>query len=334
MKRYDNLFSRICSLENLELAERKARRGKRYNAGMRAFDRDPAGNLEKLRALLLSGRYRTSPYTHFTIYEPKEREISRLPYYPDRIVHHAIMNVMEPIWTRQFISSTYACIKGRGIHKAVRDIQRDLRRDAAGTEYCLKIDIRHFYPNVDHEVLKAILRRKIKDARLLALLDGIVDSEEGLPIGNYLSQYFANIYLSGFDHWMKERVGAGHYYRYVDDIVVLSGSKAFLRDCFSEMRDYLSARLRLEVKDNWQVFPVESRGLDFLGYVFRHRFCLLRKRVKRHLIARAARLARLGVSGRNLRTALGSWFGWLKYCDSANLKNHLNSIVNEKVFVF
>lgn len=134
----------------------------------------------------MKGTYRTSTYKTFTIYEPKERIIFKLPFYPDRIVHHAIMNILEPIWVSIFINNTYSCIKGRGIHKAVRDIQQDLK-DIDGTKYCLKLDIKKFYPSIDHDVLKSIIRKKIKDEKLLNLLDGIIDSTDGVPIGNYLS---------------------------------------------------------------------------------------------------------------------------------------------------
>ena len=128
----------------------------------------------------------TYKYDTFIIREPKERLIFKLPYYPDRIVHHAIMNILEPIWRSVFITNTYSCIKKRGIHKALYDIQSALK-DKQNTVYCLKLDVRKFYPSIDHEILKQIVRKKIKDNKLLALLDGIIDSVEGVPIGNYLS---------------------------------------------------------------------------------------------------------------------------------------------------
>lgn len=145
---------------------------------------------------LKAGTYRTSEYSTFKIYEPKEREIFRLPYYPDRIVHHAVMNVLEPIWLSVFTADTYSCIKKRGIHAAARKLRRVIDKDKPGCAYCLKIDIRKFYPSVNNEVLKSIVRRKLKDTRLLQLLDEIIDSAEGLPIGNYLSQYLANLILT------------------------------------------------------------------------------------------------------------------------------------------
>ena len=331
MKRYDLLFDKICSTENLILADEKARKGKKHSRGVRMFDRNREKNLEKLRDLLLSGEYHTSRYTFFQVRDPKERTIARLPYYPDRIVHHAIMNILEPIFTRLYTADTYACIKGRGGHLARRKIMTALRRDPEGTKYCLKLDIRKYYPSVDHDVLKAIIRRKIKDQRVLRLFDEIIDSAPGLPIGNYLSQTLANVYLAYFDHFVKEVLGVRYYFRYVDDIVVLSSDKAQLRSILERMREYLGG-LHLEVKSNWQVFPVEARGVDFLGYVFRHGYVLLRKRIKHNLFKALAHQRKVAATCEEIRLAVASYIGWLKYTNSKHLTITLNNFCYGKVF--
>lgn len=318
-------------MENLRLADEKARKGKKHSRGVRLFDRNREKNLEKLRDLLLSGDYHTSRYTFFQVRDPKERTIARLPYYPDRIVHHAIMNIVEPIFTRLYTADTYACIKGRGGHKARHKIMEALRKDPEGTKYCLKLDIRKYYPSVDHEVLKAILRRKIKDVRLLALLGEIIDSAPGLPIGNYLSQTLANVYLAYFDHYMKETPGVRYYFRYVDDIVILGGEKPVLHGMLSRIRKFL-ADLALQVKDNWQVFPIEARGLDFLGYVFRHGYVRLRKRIKVRLFRRLAHLRKILHNRKDYRLAIGSYCGWLKYTNSNNLTKTLNTFCYAEIF--
>lgn len=333
MKRIDNLFAKICSVENLCEAERKARRGKTKSYGVRLFDKNRDGNIEVLSKMLIEGRYKTSEYSTFTITDPKERMIFRLPYYPDRIVHHAVMNVLEPIWVKLFVKNTYSCIKGRGIHKAVNDVKRDLKNDIHGTRYCLKIDIRKYYPSIDHDVLKSIIRRKIKDIRLLRLLDEIIDSADGVPIGNYLSQYFANLYLTYFDHWMKETKGVRYYYRYADDIVVLHHDKEYLHSLLRDIQNYLYSELHIEVKDNWQVFPVEDRGVDFLGYVFRHTYTRLRKRIKQNLFRKVIRQSKRLHDTRSRSMAIASYFGWLKYCNSHQLKVKLNTYYNEEIFL-
>ena len=318
-------------MENLILADEKARKGKKHSRGVRMFDRNREKNLEKLRDLLLSGEYHTSRYTFFQVRDPKERTIARLPYYPDRIVHHAIMNILEPIFTRLYTADTYACIKGRGGHLARRKIMAAMRRDPEGTKYCLKLDIRKYYPSVDHDVLKAIIRRKIKDQRVLRLLDEIIESAQGLPIGNYLSQTLANVYLAYFDHYVKEVLGVRYYFRYVDDIVILCGDKAVLRGYLSWMRVYL-AGLKLEIKSNWQIFPVEARGVDFLGYVFRHGYVLLRKRIKHNLFRVLAHQRKVARTCEEIRLAVASYIGWLKYTNSKHLTITLNNFCYGKVF--
>lgn len=329
MKRVNNIFERICSLDNLQAADERARKRKQYSYGVRLHDKRREKNLKELSEKMLKGEYRTSEYSVFTIHEPKEREIYRLPYYPDRIVHHAIMNVLEPIWVGTFIKNTYSCIKDRGIHKAVNDVKDALRSDADGTRYCLKIDIRKFYPSIDHDVLKGIIRKKIKDVRLLAMLDEIIDSAEGVPIGNYLSQFFANLYLSYFDHWVKEGARVKHYFRYADDMVFFGEDKESLHRLLDEVKTQL-AELKLQVKDNWQVFPTVARGIDFLGYVFFHDHTRLRKSIKKRMFRKVGRVRILSESQKH--QAMASWIGWLQYCNSKRLKVKLNKRLKYEIF--
>jgi RNA-directed DNA polymerase len=321
VKRIGNIYDQICSIENLRLADEKARKGKLRSYGVRRHDRSRDLNIEQLHRQLISGTFRTSKYETFKIKcdNGKEREIYRLPYYPDRIVHHAVMSVLEPIWVNIFTQDTYSCIKNRGIHAAVKKLQRILKSNQADTVFCLKIDVRKFYPNIDHEILKAIIRRKIKDNRLLQLLDSIVASAPGVPIGNYLSQYFANLYLTYFDHWLKEVLKVKYYFRYADDIIILSSSKEQLRAYLVAIQEYLQAELRLEVKGNYQIFPVSSRGIDFLGYVFFHTHTLLRKSIKQRFCRKVARLNKSEILEAKYKQKVCAWWGWAKYCDSRHL---------------
>lgn len=314
MKRLNNLYDRICSLDNLAAADAIARKGKSNQYGIRIHDRNKEGNLAQLRRDLLTRQFRTSNYTTFKVFEPKEREVFRLPYFPDRIVHHAIMNVLEPIFVRTFTADTYSCIKTRGIHAAARNVKKALQ-DHLGTTYCLKLDIKKFYPSVDHAILKQLLRRKIKDSDLLWLLDEIIDSADGLPIGNYLSQYFANYYLTGFDHWIKEVKAVKYYFRYADDLVLLHPNKEYLHQLCHEISSYVSTRLNLTIKDNYQVFPVAARGIDFVGYKFFHTHTLLRKSIKKNFARMLAK--------RPSRESIASYNGWAKHCDSKHLLKKL-----------
>lgn len=319
MKRFDNLFDEICSIENLRLADKKARKGKKNKAEIAKFDRNREENLLKLREALLNGTYKTSKYHIFKIYEPKERIIYKLPYYPDRIVHHAIMNVLEPIWVNQFPPNTYSCIKDRGILAVRNDLSKALAKYPSKTKYCLKMDITKFYPSIDHEILKKVVRYKIKDERLLELLDEIIDSAPGVPIGNYLSQFFANLYLVKFDYWLIEAMRQKFYYRYADDIVILGDSKEFLHTLRIKIQDYLWENFKLKTKSNWQIFPIDKRGIDFVGYRFYHTHILIRKSIKYRIYRTINKYKYKRLSLDNLRKVLQAYFGWLKYCNSKNL---------------
>ncbi|NDV93507.1 reverse transcriptase [Dysgonomonas sp. 521] len=318
MKRFGNLYDKICDADNLYLAYSKARKGKGKSYGVKQFESNLIENMQMIQDDLINGTYTISEYDVFTITDPKERIIYRLPF-RDRVVQHTIMNILEPIWASVFISHTYSCIKGRGIHGALKHIKRDLK-DSENTSYCLKMDIRKFYPSIDHEVMKLIVRKKIKDARLLNLLDDIINSAPGLPIGNYLSQFLANLYLSYFDHWLKEEKQVKYYYRYADDMVILSDDKNYLHDLQIEIGKYLNDRLKLELKDNFQVFPVTARGIDFVGYVFYHTHTRLRKRIKKKFCRRIAKLNKYkNITPKEYRIAICAWIGWTKYCNSLNL---------------
>lgn len=326
MKRHGNLYEQVCSEDNMVLAWEKARKGKTNTYGVRLFEKDLENNMKQLRDELASGTYRTSEYSVFTIYDPKEREIYRLPF-RDRIVHHAIMNVMEPIWTSIFIQHTYSCIKGRGIHAVLKALKRDLN-DVENARYCLKMDVKKFYPSVDHEILKAIIRKKVKDNRLLNLLDLIIDSAPGVPIGNYLSQFFANLYLSYFDHWLKETKQVKYYYRYADDMVILAPDKPYLNKLLTEITFYLYIELNLQLNGNYQVFPVSSRGIDFVGYKFYHTHILMRKTIKKRLCRKAAKLNKKDIDAKSYRMQIAPWLGWAKHCNSKHL---LKKFLNEKI---
>lgn len=323
MKRIGNLYQRIISVENLQLADEKARKGKTNSYGVKQHDKNREQNLISLHESLRDGTFATSPYRTFIIHEPKEREIFKLPYYPDRIVHHAVMNVMEPIWVSCFISSTYSCIKGRGVHGLLKDLKRNLKSHPDETKYCLKMDVRKFYPSIDNEILKGIVRKKIKDVRLINLLDNIIDSVKGVPIGNYLSQYFANLYLCYFDHYMKENLRCKFYYRYADDIVILNSSKEVLHEILDFIKSYLNDNLNIRLKDNYQIFPVKARGIDFVGYRFYHTHVILRKRIKQSLFRKVAKLNKLNLSRDEYKRAICSYKGWMSHCDSVNLSRSI-----------
>lgn len=317
MKRKGNLFQEICSLQNLRLAQSIARQGKEDQYGVKLFDLDPEGNLLELRDMLLYKEYTTGGYSMIKIYDPKERDIARLAYYPHRIVQQAIMNKVYDTFAAMFTADTYSAQKGKGVHGFDRSMKRALH-DVPGTEFCLKIDIRKFYDSIDHDVLKQQLRRKFKDPDLLWLLDDIIDSAPGVPIGNHLSQFFANFNLTSFDHWLKEELGVKMYLRYSDDMILLSGSKQYLHALLAKIRTYLSEHLKLSLKKNYQIFPVDARGIDVCGYVYFHGYSLMRKSIKQ-------KFARAVASGKSRQTIAAYW-GWASHCNS----NHLIKKLDER----
>lgn len=339
MKRKANLHKYISSIQNVRLADNNARCNTKSKQEVAEHDKHQDTDNIMLSLALEDGTYKTSPYKTFTIFEPKERLIFKLPYYPDRIAHHAIMNVLKPVWINTLIHQTYSSIEGRGIHMLKQELCKVLKDHPNETKYCLKMDIHKFYPSLNHEVLKAAIRKTIKDKQTLALLDEIIDSTDnltpgvGVPIGNYLSQYFANIYLSEFDHTLKEKWKCKYYFRYADDMVILSDSKEWLHNILDKIKEYLK-ELKLELKSNYQIFPVEARGIDFVGYVIRHDYSLLRKSIKKKLQKVVKAYTDKKIDKAKLKRSLMAYKGWMQPCDSVNLAKSIYDKTKVRIFVW
>lgn len=281
--------------------------------------------LTQLQNLLIWKMYHTSEYEIFTKNDSgKEREIYKLPYFPDRITHWAIMQQLEPIFMEVFTDFTHAAIKNRGIHSALFQIDKYMQ-DEENSLYCLKIDVKKFFPNINHQILKDLLRKKIKDEDLLWLLDEIIDSlqrDTGIPIGNYLSQYFANFYLAYFDHWLKE-VKHVNFVRYMDDVCIFHNSKDFLNVLREEIAEYLWDNLKLELKGNYQVFPSRIRGVDFVGFRHFGDYILLRKSTYKNLRKKLTLIKMRCEKGEQLTysewCSINSYKGWVMWCNGHNL---------------
>lgn len=329
-KRIKNIFQYVCDYENLCLAQHKAQKGKGFRSEVIKYRDNTSENLAKLWEMLYYETYIPGEYRIKTIHEPKKRIIMIAPFFPDRIIHHCIINIMGEIWTKIFIQNTYACVKGRGIHKCMEDVQKALQKDYSGTKYCLKIDIKKFYDNIDHSVMKDIIRYRIADEQMLRLLDKIIDSSggsKGLPIGNYTSQYLANLYLTYFDHWAKEDLKIKYYYRYMDDIVVLDGSKEKLHRILDVMGLYLGSVLKLEIKHNWQIFPVDARGIDYVGFKQNHYGILLRKGILKRFYKKFKLLSKNNDISNidDIKHLFPSEYGWIIRCSD----EHSNFILNK-----
>jgi hypothetical protein len=267
MKRYGHLWEQVTAFDNLMLAADKALRGQRAKPLAARFYFHRETELLRLQEELESGAYRPQPFRVFSIYEPKPRQICAAAL-RDRVLHHAVCHILDPIFERRMIADTYACRRGKGTHAALRRVQTLARR----WPYYFQADIRQYFASIDHATLKALLRRMLKDARLLALLDLIIDqpvpnSETGcgLPIGNLTSQYFANLYLGELDHYLAERVGVGGYVRYMDDFLFFGKGPAELWEKAVLARDFLTDELQLAWKDTPVVAPTHT-GIAFLGW--------------------------------------------------------------------
>lgn len=334
MKRYGNLFDKIIHKQNLLNAHKNAKRGKSKYRAVKYVEENLTFCINQINKDLRDRNYKTSEYkTDTRIERGKERKIHKLPYFKDRIVHHAILQVIEPILQETYIKDTYQSIKGRGVHKA-KDRIKSFLRDKEGTKYCLKIDIKKYYPSVDNEILKILLRKKIKCSDTLKLIDEIIDSTKGLPIGNYTSQTFGNYYLSFFDHWVKENKKIKYYIRYADDMIFMLESKEELHKLKNEIEEYLSENLNLKLKENWQVFPTNVRGIDFLGFRFFSKYIMLRGSIKKAYMKIIKSIHKKGVKIEKIKSIM-AYYGWIKASNSYNLlRNSISKSVIEKFNIF
>lgn len=337
MKRYGNLYEQICSMDNLIVAHHHASTGKGWYQEVKTVNSNPQEYLDILQGMLENKTYETSDYDIFLRQDGvKVRMIYKLPYFPDRICQWAVMQVIEPYLIKNFIRDTYSAIPGRGIHLALERIKKALVTDPEGTKYCLKMDVKQFYPSINHKILKEKFRKLFKDKDLLWLIDEIIDStpeDSGIPIGNYLSQYCGNYYLSDFDHWIKETtfvfngkpVKIKYFFRYMDDMIILSDSKEFLHYLRRLISEYLMTNLRLTLKNTWQVFPVKDRGIDYVGYRIFPEFVLLRKRTVKTMTRALLRIRAKIEDGEALTyhdyCSVNSYLGWMKPCDCHRLKH-------------
>jgi len=323
MKRYNNLYERVVAVDNIKNAYKNARIGKKHYREVKKMDENPDDFINELYNILKNEQFENSDYVIFKrLTGHKEREIYKLPFFPDRIVHHCIVQVVQPIWINLLIRDTFSTIPGRGIHDGVNRIKLALI-NRQGTKYCLKMDVKKYYPSIDHNILKSVLSRKIKDEKLINLMSIIIDSSKGIPIGNYISQWFGNIYLAYFDHFVKENLKVKYYFRYCDDLVIFDSSKQHLRSIKTAIEQYLNNNLKLKLKENYQIFPVDSRGVDFLGYRFFHDYTLVRKSIVKNF----KRKIKNKKTNKHIDSA---YWGWFKHADTFRLTNKY--FTNERIF--
>ena len=318
------LFQAVYDLDNLRLAHKNASKNKRWYKEVEMVNKDPDKYLKRIRFMLRSQTYHNSKYEIFERQEhDKVRTIYKLPYYPDRIIQWALLQVIAPILENTFIKDTYSAIPGRGPIQCMLNVANAIHNDPEGTMYCLKIDIHHFYQSINHDILKEKYLNLFKDYELLWLIYEIIDSVsecEGIPIGNYTSQYSGNLYLSEFDHWIKEVKHIKYYYRYMDDMVFLADDKDTLHDLLNDIIQRLNTKEKLSIKDNYQIFITNERGLDYVGYVIFSDFILIRNRMRDSFIGLCKALIKKDELSDHDISSLFSYIGFLQHSDSYNLQ--------------
>lgn len=343
MKRVGHLWPELTSFRHLLRAARISARGKRFRPSVLAFHADLEPNLFDLQRRLVDHTWRPGRFRDFYIHDPKKRLISAAPY-RDRVVHHALVGVLEPIWERCFIADSYASRKGKGTHAAMRRCQHFARRH----RWAWKADVRQFFPSIDHEILMGQLARKVKDPNVLRLARTIIEHapsteaephwfpqddlftpserRKGLPIGNQTSQFFANVHLDPLDHFVKERLRLPGYIRYVDDFVAFADDKSALHEARRQVIDFLAGlRLRLHpTKD--AIFPVKQ-GIRFVGYRVWPTHVKLPAdnvhRFRRRLRVLADHYFRHEIDWPAVRCPLMSWCGHAMQADTKLLRERL-----------
>lgn len=335
MKTYKNLMGQIASKENIKTAITSASRRKRNRTDVKAVLDNMDFHIEKIQKILLNGTFKPHVDSPCIVNEGTHNKIRRIrkPHFVyDQIIHHCIIQILQPIFCVPMYQYSCGSIPKRGAHYGQKRIKKWLSSDIKNTKYVFKMDIKHFYESVDKEVLKAMLKRKIKDWQALKLIYTVIDGcEKGLPLGNYTSQWFANFMLTELDHYIKEQLHAKYYMRYMDDIVIFGGNKKELHKMHRAIEQFLRDKLHLRIKENWQVFRLEYKGrgrpLDFMGWQFYREKTILRKSIYVHIMRKARRVGK----HTTIKGAQGmiSYMGYIQHTDTyGSYRENIRPYVN------
>jgi retron-type reverse transcriptase len=320
----NNLWEKVVDFENVYRAYHDAAKGKRYHNEILNFKHSLEDNLFAIIQDLNEGAYKPIPLRQFYVREPKVRLISA-PAFRDRIVHHSLVQIIEPLFERRFVNDTFACRVGRGTHAAIRHIFHcvQLAKRQWGRYYVLKCDVTKFFPSINHTILKQIVRRTIRDRRVLSLLDTIIDfySTEGtegvgIPIGTLTSQLLANVTLDPLDHHIKE-LGIKYYARYMDDFVIIHRNKSFLHKVWRDIEQFLGEKLSLKLNQKTTIYP-GRHGIDFCGYRIWATHIKPRKSTIKRAKRRLRKFSALYKDNPHIlehaKMSIMSFFGYIKHC--------------------
>lgn len=331
MKTYGNLYEKCLDREYIKRMIREAAKGKKDRQDVKRI----LGNIDRYADVILGvlERETYAPYIPAATVikegtRPKNREIRKVRFF-DQIIHHIVVNACMEVFMRGMYEYSCGSVPKRGIHYGKRYICRWIRTDRKNTKYCLQMDIKHFFQSVDHEILKRLLFRKITDKRMQRLIEKIIGScAEGIPLGYYTSQWFANYFLTGLDHYIKETLHVKYYVRYMDDMILFGANKKRLHRVRREVERYIRENLNLALKENWQVFRTEhtnkagksvGRPLDFMGFRFYHNRVLLRRSLMLRICRKARRIGKKHHPTAYDAAAMLSYMGWISATDTYNM---------------
>jgi len=333
MKTFNNLYPKLYSLSNLILAWKKARKHKTKKDYVIEFERNLKENILNLRKELEQQTYQPELLKTFILRDPKTRKISKSAF-RDRIVHHALFHIIEPIFDKIFIYDSCANRVGKGNLFALKRFDRFKRKVSKNnTRNCfvLKADIRHYFQEVNHKVLLSILRKKIIDEKVIWLIKKIITNhydKKGMPLGNLTSQFFANAYLNELDYFIKHNLGAKYYIRYVDDFVLLHNSKEQLETWKIEIDNFLEEELKLGLHpDKSKVIPL-SRGIDFVGFRNFYYYKFLRKRNIKKILVKIERYNNEEISKEKITESFQGWNAYAKWANAYKLRERFFKCIN------
>lgn len=334
MKSYNNLYNKLISYDNLKQAiidSAKGKNKKRYrHRKLKQAAKKPDKCIKAIQKQI--NDYKPIKHKEKIINDGinvKKRKII-VPTPAEEIIHHAIVNVLKDIILPPMYEHSYASIKGRGVHSAAKRIERWVRKDKKNTKYCLKLDIRKYFESIDQDILLSKFRQLIRDNKFYDLLEKIVHStDSGIPLGFVTSQWFANYYLTELDHKIKEEWKAKYYIRFMDDMIIFGSNKRKLHRLFENIQLYLKNELKLQVKDNWQIFKFDSRPLDFLGFRFYRNHTGLRRKLALKMCRKANRIAKKPKVSIHDARQMVTYAGYTHYADVYEwYSNHIKPCVN------
>jgi len=337
MKTYNKLYQKIYSYDNLYSAYRKARKGKAKKLYVKEFESDLDKNLIDLQFELMTLIYSPRPLDNFILKDPKTRKISR-SHFRDRVIHHAIINIIGAIFEKVFIYDSCANQKGKGnlfSIKRFETFRRKITKNFSSRAFCLKADVKHYFQEVDHKVLLKIIKNKIKDKEVVWLIRKILKKNasggkpKGIPLGNLTSQFFANVYLNELDYFVKHKLKIKYYVRYVDDFIILHENEEQLREWKRKIESFLEEKLKLELHPQKSRIILLSRGVDFVGFRNFYYFKLLRKRNIKCMIKKIGDYNEGLILDGEMMEIFQGWNSYAKWANTYKLRKCVLSKLNK-----